>query len=251
MSSDEFKRRKPDNNQFESDSKNKKVTPIPGTTFPKNRQSLSTNTTPVIENEAASSLKNLNKKSMSKSLQDNSKLANLKTTYSSEQCQNTAMTVGGEKLSVKTKIRLMESIVKSSSNERSSSSSSSGSSSRSPPRSPKTIIEIVPVQNLLDKQKPPPIVTARTNLAHSQNVSNQSKSFANNSETVETNSNTKILGSEPPLKTSSNESLSEVSIKENLVYERSEKNTIQPTIGPNSKEKRHTVKELMSKFEPK
>ena len=242
LSSDEFKRRKPDNNQIESNLKNQKITPTISTSFPKNRQSLSTNTTPVIENDASSNLKNLNKKSMSKSLQDNSKLSNQRQAAISDQRQNISNTTGGEKSSVKTKIKLMESIVKSSSNERSSSSSSAGSSSRSPPRSPKTIIEIVPVQNLLDKQKPPPIVTARTNINQPQNISKQPKS-----ESVEINSNNKSLESSEPLKTSSNESLGEVSVKENLIYDTSGKTAV----GANLKEKRHTVKELMSKFEAK
>jgi hypothetical protein len=245
LSSDEFKRRKPDYNQIESDVKNQKKTPTIGTAFPKNRQSLSTNTTPVIENDASFNLKNFNKKSMSKSLQDNSKLSNQRQADSYDQRQNISNNTGGEKSSVKTKIKLMESIVKSSSNERSS-SSSSGSSSRSPPRSPKTIIEIVTVQNLLDKQKPPPVVTARTNINQPQNISKQPKP-----ESVEINSNNKSLVASEPLKTSSNESLGEVSVKENLIYDTSGKTTIHSNVGANLKEKRHTVKELMSKFEAK
>jgi len=248
LSSDEFKRRKSDNNQSESDAKAQ--TPKPGVVLPKNRQSLSTNTTPVIESDTTSNLKNANKKSMSKSLQDNSKLTN-NNPNSSHQHPNKVSTVEDEKLSVKTKIKLMESIVKSSGNERSSSSSSSGSSSRSPPRSPKTIIEIVPVQSFLDKQKPPPVATTRTNLNQAQHLSKPSKFFANNSESTETTSIAKSLGSALPLKTSSNESLSEVSIKENVMFDTSEKVAKQPCAAPNSKEKRHTVKELMSKFEPK
>jgi hypothetical protein len=247
LSSDEFKRRKSDNNQSECDAKAQMVTPKPGVVLPKNRQSLSTNTTPVIESDTTSNLKNANKKSMSKSLQDNSKLTN-NNPNSSHQHPNKVSTAEDEKLSVKTKIKLMESIVKSSSNERSSSSSSSGSSSRSPPRSPKTIIEIVPVQSFIDKQKPPPIATTRTNLNQAQYLS---KLSAINSESTETSSIAKILGSALPLKTSSNESLSEVSIKENFMIDTSEKVTKQPCAAPNSKEKRHTVKELMSKFEPK
>ena len=221
--------------------------------LPKNRQSLSTNTTPLLETQTTlASLKGVNRKNMSKSLQDNSRVVtniHLKKSTALNDQQNLVNVVDfhlaeNEKLSVRTKIKLMESIAnsKSSGNERSSSSSSSCSSSRSPPMSPKTIIEIVPFQVQVDKQKPP-IVTARTNVSQT------------NATTAATLSNADMSSKHlenVQLKTSSNESLSEVSIKENLVYVSSESgNSNTDSLSSKAKEKRHTVKELMSKFEPK
>ena len=274
-SSDEFKRRKSDNSNL-ADQENGKLHPVKTTpmpiVYPKSRQSLSTHTTPSMGQYEGSagggstdlvsspSLRNQTKKSMSKSLQDNSKIVNAKKApllNTNNVIIDTTRPSSNEKLSVKTKIKLMESIVKSSTNERSSSSSSS-CSSRSPPLSPNTIIEIVPIQHVK------PTVTARTtNPAPVQPQASpavvQPKPTLKPAANTATSSDLDEDLTKAKLKTSSNESIDDVSesstttttLKSIVDAINFKQHNQQQKATGNQKEKRHTVKELMSKFEPK
>ena len=309
--------------------------------MPKYRQSISTTTTPTTDSTSTinTNLNKVNLKNLSKSLQDNSKLiknelkvqnidiqsnqspsitivnnksanlkqiapklVNLDLNVSKSENQILHINNQDDKPNVKTKIKLMESIVNSNSSNTiqttnsssskstkndyrsasSSSSASSASSSRSPPslsRSPHIskqsteAIEAKPYQ--LVTTKVPPTVVARSNtiqFSHNAPSSNQSPALAprpiiKQKENIDTTS-AKLKDEHQVVATSSSsESVNNI-MQENVLYssenlnEDKVNNTKTDTNDNNTfnlkhnslsnlKEKRQTVKELMSKFEPK
>ena len=284
ISFDELKRRKSDNENNENKERKETTNTVienepkkQPQVYPKYRQSFSTggSNDKLIQTKLESNLKNSNHRSFSKSLQDNSKLTKIEFKQNALTNQTNFELSESEETSVKSKIKLMESIVNSSkqagTNERScSSSSSSSSSSRSPPMSPKntskqTVIELVPAKTNSFKQ--PPIVAARTpqtapkpkpvppSLNLNLNKANLGTSLQPTFTTIVANESAQTN----PTITSSSESVNNLNMNENSIYSdnssnscdlnESTKTSVKPLC--NLKEKRRTVKELMSKFEPK
>lgn len=206
---------------------------------PKTRQTISlasVETDPISSNvnpkRANTNLKSTSHKSMSKSLQDNSKLVGgeqPKLVVIETRSSGIDDPVEDKRtVSVKSKIKLMESIVhnrtvaKSAerSSSTSSSKSSSSSSSRSPPISPKNTHSVVLQPAVKTRQKP--------------------------MAPISTMSNVKLVKSNMEMSTNAEDEPALASMAE-------DDDTLASTNLPLAilKEKRRTVKELMSKFEPK
>jgi hypothetical protein len=205
------------------------------------------------------SLTNTNR-SMSKSLQDNSKLINLSEFKTSN--EDISESTSNE-TNVKSKIKLMESFVGNQStnqipmlklkkNERSSStcSSASSSSSKSPPLSPHLICSVTKsetstslfttsssneTKQIATSKQNPPMVMARSVILTQSSLNNSNNtSLSNDKEEIQPLKSTVIIIDSENKKASTENN--EIIIKN-------------PTT--NIKEKRKTVKEMISKFEPK
>ena len=166
---------------------------------------------------------NIRDKTFSKSLQDN-RFASSNNKINQEQVifnvlnSETKNEPESETVSVKSKIKLMESFVSSRSKpvERSSSSSSSSSSTKSPPLSPHEASNRL----LINKQPSKPNETSLQSMPSFKMTSSHSKqSLQKETEIIENNSIEEFKPEQPALSS--------------------------------LKERRRTVKELMSKFEPK